>query len=93
MSSESHDSILRDSVEVVEHFHWRLELLQQTPILMSLLTQLLGRAPEHSPLLCLLTSIILKSRHRHMGLVQRAISVMLYGNGTAKQVHIKVPYI
>ena len=88
VSSETHDSILRDSVEAVKHFHWetvRLEMVQQTPTLMSLLSQLIGRASEHAPLLCLLASMIL-SRQRHMGLVQRAISVMLYGNGTAKQV-------
>lgn len=78
VSSGGHDSILRDSVEAVKHFNWetvRLELLQQTPTLMSLLTQLVGRASERCPLLCLLASMICKSRHQHMGLVQRAMSV------------------
>jgi len=88
-SSRDHDSILRDSVEAIKHFHWetvRLELVQQLPTLMSLLAHLVGRPSERSPLLCLLASIILKCRHQPMALVQRAISVMLYGHGTAKQV-------
>ena len=89
ISSQSHDSVLRDSVEEVKQFSWetvRLELVQKMPTLMVLLCQLVGRAVDRYPLVCLLASMILKSRHRHMGLVQRAISVMLYGNGTAKQV-------
>ena len=88
LSSDSYDSILRDSVEAVKNFNWetvRLELIQEMPTLMSLLSQLIGQCSHHS-LLCLIATMILKSRHRHMGLVQRAISVMLYGNGTAKEV-------
>ena len=61
---------------------------RKIPTLMSLLSKLVGQSSERSPLLCLVASMILKSRHRHMGLVQRAMSVMLYGNGTGKQVNI-----
>ena len=71
-------------------FHWeaiRLELMQKMPTLMKLLLAVVGKACTKSPLLCLLASMMLKSRHQHMGLVQRAVSVMLYGNGTAKQVN------
>ena len=92
VSCASHNSVLRDSVEAVKHFNWetvKMELLQKIPTLMSLLSQLVGRASERSPLICLLASMILKSRHNHMGLVQRAMSIMLYGNGTAKQVILK----
>ena len=92
VSCASHNSVLRDSVEAVKHFNWetvKMELLQKIPTLMSLLSQLVGRASERSPLICLLASMILKSRHNHMGLVQRAVSIMLYGNGTAKQVILK----
>ena len=91
ISCRSHDTILRDSVNSVKHFSWervRLELQKNMPTLMTLLSQLVGRASERSPLICLLLSMILKSRHNHMGLVQRAVSVMLYGNGTAKQVSV-----
>ena len=90
LSSDAQDSILRDSVEAVKHFHWEtvmLELLHNTPTLMSLLSQLVRRPAVQKPLLCFLASQLLKSRHHHMGLVQRAVSVMMYGNGTAKQVH------
>lgn len=89
LSSKSHDSVLRDSIEGVRCFHWetvRLELVQNVPTLTALLSLLVGKSTQRSPLLCMLASMILKSRHQHMGLVQRAVSVMLYGNGTAKQV-------
>ena len=91
LSSDSHSSILRDSVEAVKKFHWetvRLELIQKMPSLMSLLSQVIGRSKERSSLLCLIATMILKSRHRKLGLVQRALSVMLYGNGTAKQASV-----
>ena len=93
LSSDAHDSILRDSMEAVKHFHWdtvMLELLDKIPTLMSLLSQLVRRPAEQKPLLCFLASQLLKSRHQHMGLVQRAVSVMMYGNGTAKQVHLVI---
>ena len=89
ISCASHASILWDSVEVAKQFKWetvKLELEQKTPTLLSLLSQLVGRASERSPLICLLASMIIKSRHNHMGLLQKAVSIMLYGNGTAKQV-------
>ena len=63
-----------------------LELQKNVPTLMSLLINLVRRPAESKPLLCLLASQIVKARHQRMGLVQRAVSVMLYGNGTAKQV-------
>ena len=89
LSSTKHDSILRDSVEAVKHFHWdtvMIELSRNLPTLMSLLSRLVGHPADRNPLLCLMASQILKSRHQHLGLVQRAVSVMMYGNGTAKQV-------
>ena len=88
LSSTDQDSVLRDFTEAVKCFHWetvRLELVRSVPTLMTILSQLVGPSTKHYPLLCLLASMILKSRHQHLGLVQRAVSVMLYGNGTAKQ--------
>ena len=75
ISSADHDSILRDSVEAIKHFHWDtvfLELQNKVPTLMSLLKQI---PAEKKPLLCFLGSQLLKSRHQHMGLVQTVISV------------------
>lgn len=93
LSSDAHDSILRDSVEAVKRFSWEtvwLELSRNVPTLMSLLSQLIPGASHKKPLLCFLASQLLKSRHQRLCLVQRAVSVMLYGNGTAKQVKIKL---
>lgn len=95
VSSDAHDSILRDSVEAVKRFSWEtvwLELSRNIPTLMPLLTQLIPRASQKKPLLCLLASQLLKSRHQRLCLVQRAVSVMLYGNGAAKQVKTCIFY-
>jgi len=54
-------------------------------VLMSLLTQLIPCPKKSKPLICMLASQILKSRHPQLGLVQRVVSVLLYGNSTAKQ--------
>ena len=89
VSSGRHDSILRDTVEAVKRFSWEtvnLELTDKVPTLMALLSQLVPYPSERKPLLCFLASVILKARHKHLCLVQRAVSVMMYGNGTAKQV-------
>lgn len=93
LSSKDHDSILRDTIEAVKHFHWdtvMLELLRRVPTLMSLLKQLVRRSHEKKPLLCFVASQLLKAHNQHMGLVQRAVSIMLFGNGTSKQVNFKL---
>lgn len=95
ISSNDHDSILRDTIEAVKHFHWdtvMLELLKKVPTLMNLLKQLVNRPAEKKPLLCFIASQLLKSRHQHMGLVQRAVSIMMYGNGTSKQVSFVINF-
>lgn len=49
ISSASHDSVLRDSVEAIKQFKWetvKLELEQKTPTLVSLLSQLVGKPSE-----------------------------------------------
>ncbi len=52
---------------------------------MHLIRQLIAKSNEKKPLLCFLASQILKSRNMHIGLVQRAVSILLYGNGTSKE--------
>ena len=89
ISSDEHDSVLRDTIEAVKWFSWdtvMLEFIKMMPTLMSLLQQLVKQPSKKKPLLCLMASQLLKSRHQRMGLVQRAVSIMMYGNGTAKQV-------
>ncbi len=89
ISSQHHESILLDTVEAVKHFSWETvitELQNMTPTLMHLLMNLIRNPSKNKPLLCLLASQLLKHRFPKLGLVQRAVSVLLYGNGTNKQV-------
>lgn len=89
LSGDSQDSILRDTVEAVKNFHWDtilLEYQKMVPTLMLLLESLVPKCRMRNPFICFVASLLIKSRHQRMGLVQRAVSVMLYGNGSSKQV-------
>jgi len=91
ISSLEHDSILRSTytVEALKHFEWErvwLELKENLPTLTSLLALIIPHSSEELPLICLAASMLLKSRHQQLGLVQRAVSVMLYAHGTSKEV-------
>lgn len=89
LSSTTYDSILRDTIEAIKQFHWdtvMLELLKKVPTLMALLSQIIKQPTNKKSLICMVASQLLKSCNQSMGLVQRAVSVMMYGNGTAKQV-------
>jgi len=89
LCSASHDSILRDTVEAVKHFSWEtvwLELCKMVPTLMSFFMKLVRCPEDNKPFLCLLASMILKKRSPGLGLVQRAITVALYGNGAHQAV-------
>ena len=89
LSSDKHDSVLRDNIEAVKHFHWdtvMLEMEKMIPTLISILKHLVPSPSQNKPLVASIASQLLKARHQRMGLVQRAVSVMLYGNGSSKQV-------
>ena len=89
LASNKHDSILRDTNAAVKHFHWEtvmLEYEKMVPVLVSLLKELIPNAAQWKPLICLIVSQLVKSRHQRLGLVQSAVSMMLYGNGSSKQV-------
>ncbi|XP_064385649.1 uncharacterized protein LOC135334421 isoform X3 [Halichondria panicea] len=89
IGTNKHDSILRDNNEAVKRFSWetvRLELYKMVPTLMSLLSLLIPNPENRIPLICTIASQLLKCRHQHLSLVQRVVSVMLYGHGTHKQV-------
>ena len=85
------DCMIQDCNEAVKRFNWdtvMYVLVQKLPTMMSLLTQLtqLIQSPaEQKPMLCFMVSLLLKSGHQYMGLVEHAC-VMMYGNGTSKQV-------
>lgn len=89
ISSVDHNSFLRNSIQSVKQFEWEAvtdELYKNMPTLMSILSNLIPRSADHKPLQCMIASQLLKTRHPHMCLVQRVVSVMMYGNGVAKQV-------
>ena len=80
-------SLLRDDVEAVKNFSWETvwgEMIQDLPTLVCLLQGLIKRPADHKPLISLIISMILKQRSSKVSLVQRAVSVLLYGNGTSK---------
>ena len=88
-SSDDFDSILRDMYAALNQFSWdtvSLEMRKGLPTLTNFLSLILPRPKLHSPLMCMIASQLLKSRHQRMNLVQRAVSTLLYGNGTNKQV-------
>ena len=89
MSSDAHDSILRDRIEAVKQFSWEtvyLEYCKMIPTLIFFLESFIPNLKSKKIFICFVASLLLKCRHQRMGLVQRAISVMLYGNGSTKQV-------
>lgn len=84
--STTHNSILRDTFEGIKQFSWDTvsnELWTNVPTLMTILSQLTSGDER---LACMMVSMILKKRLPKMGLVQRAMSLLLYGNGTNIQV-------
>ena len=90
ISSLSHNSFLRSTEDNLKKFSWKAvhnELKQHLPTLMTILSSLIPKPVEHKPLQCFIACQMLKSRHPKLGLVQKAISVMLYGNSVAKQVN------
>jgi len=81
-------SLLRGSHETIQNFSWAAiwqELTQKVPVTIKLMQKMLPQASNMflSCLICLM----LKERCKHMSLLQRVISVLLYGHGTSQQVH------
>ena len=93
MCSEYHNSILYDSFDGIRYFKWdRLfhELSQGMPTLIKLLLSLLHGCEDGKRviLISVIASMILKQRNNKLALLQRTISVLLYGKGCSKQVVI-----
>ena len=63
-----------------------LELHRYAPTLMDVLSVLVLDPTDNKPMVCLVAAMVLKQRYKHFSIVQRAISLLLYGNGTWKQV-------
>ena len=89
--SLEHNSILRSQHDQIKSFNWEsilTEFEQNVPTLILLLRHLMPKAD--GKLLSFIVAIILKRRCKHMSLVQRVISVMLYGNTAQKEVGVLV---
>ena len=87
--SESRDSVIRDSQEGIKHFKWErvwTELVNHMPTLMKLLSAIFLNQKATQNICSLIACMILKKRLGKMSMVQKALSVLLYGNGCNKQV-------
>jgi len=87
LCSLDHNSVLRNTSEAVKHFSWKVvleELQSNMPTLVKFLKRMFSQCS--SPILCMVVSQLLKFVSSKMALVQRAISVLIYGNGASKQV-------
>ena len=80
-------SVFRDTHSLLHNFSWEVvwaELEAKAPTLLHFYRHMLCGAPK--ALICFSISLILKWRSPGMGLVQRVISCVMYGNGSSKQV-------
>ena len=85
--SVSHNSILRGKNSMIEKFTWQaiwLELSSNVPSVVNFFKNLLPKA--NVKFISFLVCVILKGRCKHMSLLQRVFSVLLYSNATNKQV-------
>ena len=90
-------TIIVSSVEV-ENFSFDslwYEMSSHVPTLTTVLQQLMPNKDFslNIPVLYLIGSILLKHRSQNMALLQRVISVVLYGNGASKQVSYWIGHI
>lgn len=89
VSSNDHRTIFCDKKIELTNFSWSKvwdELMKCAPLLMNFLGSLVAHPEENKPMLCLIASMFLKKRNKSLALVQKCISVFLYGNGCCKQV-------
>ena len=78
--SQTYNSILGDSNEAVKHFSWNC--YRKCLLYLTCLHAWLKIQTSQ------IISMILKEQLSHMCLVQRGMSVLMYGNGTNKQVRV-----
>ena len=86
-STTKNYTLLKDSHDALKNFSWKsiwLEIQEKSPILLLFFQKVLPKA--NKKLLCFLICMMLKCHCMHLSLVQRAVSVLLYGNGCHKQV-------
>ena len=79
--------LLQNTEEAFKTFHWDAvwnSLVSQSPTVMKFFGLLFPCAPKS--LICFTVSMVVRWRAPRMGLIQRVISAMMYGNGASKQV-------
>ena len=87
-----HDSILCDCKDGIKFFSWETvyaELVRMMPTFMKILSIIITGNESKKVLMFIISSMVLKSRMCQISLVQRAISILLHGNGCTKEVLIK----
>ena len=87
--SHNHNSVLRGSHEAIKTFSWETvwhELADNVPTHVEFFNHLLPKSDNKfvSFLIC----AVIKKKCKHMSLIQRAFSFLLYLNGTNKQLRI-----
>jgi len=81
------DSVFHNTTSLLHNFTWEAvwdELSSKAPTLLRFYRYMFRGASK--PLICFAISMILKWRSDGMGLVQRVVSCLMYGNGSSKQV-------
>ena len=91
LSKKDPNSCLQDTEDALHSFEWDLvwhELESKAPTMLHFFRLLFRGAPK--ALICFAISMVLKWRVPKLGLVQRVVSILLYGNGASKQVGLPV---
>ena len=85
--SSSFRSVLKKDNKTLKTFRWEpllTEFKQKVPSLLGLLKLILPKGGI--PFWCFVISVLLKKRNQNMSLMQRLVSILLYGNAAHKQV-------
>lgn len=93
LCSSKHDSKLRGTgAEAMHKFSWDTlwaEFSIHTPYLLMVIQSLVSKRHKNNrAFICFIISLLLKSHNSKMALLQRALSVMLYGKGVGKKVSV-----
>ena len=89
--SKDSSSCLQNTDDALRSFEWDMvwnELESKSPKMLHFFRLLFRGAPK--ALICFAISMVLKWRVPKLGLAQRVVSVLLYGNGASKQVGLFV---
>jgi len=95
ISSEKANTILKSNKENKGqklNFSWNTvhcDLQKHMPVTVDLLNRIIPKTSQFKPLVCVITAMILKAHNHKLCLIQKVLSIFLYGNGVHKQICIK----